>query len=119
MDGHRTKAFRLEEGRHEISMPCRDAEPERSRCGSFAELLKRVLGSSLSCHCGCQRLFVEACAAPGDVGVVDLIWHTEVPKRRKQFLANAVHQIASVHQILLAECEKVSAISPLRRRRQA
>ena len=86
---------------------------------SLAELLERILRSSLGRHRGRQRFFVETRAAPRNVRVVHIVGHAEVVKRRQQLSANALDQIAAIHQILLAEREEVAPIAPLRRRREA
>ena len=103
----------LEECRHEVRVPLRDAEAECALASFCSELFEGVLSPTLRGDSGRERLFVETCASPRDVRVVHVIWNAVVVKWREQALAHAFDQIATVDEILLAQRQQIASIGPL------
>src|SRR5437764_13234836 len=100
MDGDRSQSSVVEEPRHEVGVPLRDAETERALRSMFPELFERILAPSLCRDCGRQSFLVEMRAAPRDIAVVDVIRDAKVMKRRKEILSDAFCEITAKHEVL-------------------
>ena len=114
MDGHRAQALLLEEVGHEVRVALRDAEGQGAGAAALLQLLVGVSGSGLGRDVAGELLLVEAGVAPGDVPVVDLVRHAEVPEAAEEVLLDALDQVAAVDEVLLAQGEEVAAVGALR-----
>ena len=106
MDGHRTQAMLAEERRHEVGVPLRDAEGQRSAASALLELVEGVLCPRPSGHVTGELVLVEPGVAPGDVAVVDLVGNAEYLETAEQVARDPFHQVAAVDEILLAQARR-------------
>ena len=76
-------------------------------------MLEDVFGAFLGGDGVRERGFVEAAAASGDVGVVDLVGDADVVEGREALAPDALEEIAAVDEVLAAEREEVAAVGAL------
>ncbi len=96
-------------------MALRDAEGQGAGAPALLQLLVGVSGSGLGGDVAGELLLVEAGVAPGDVPVVDLVWHAKVPEAAEEVLPDALDEVAAVDEVLLTQGEEVAAVGALRR----
>jgi hypothetical protein len=85
-----------------------DAEGQGAGPAALVELLEGVSGPGLGGDVSGELLLVEAGVAPGDVPVVHLVRDAEVPEAAEEVLLDALHEVAAVDEVLLAEGEEVA-----------
>ena len=61
-----------------------------------------------------ELLLVEAGVAPGDVPIVHLVRDAEVPEAAEEVLLDALHEVAAVDEVLLAQGQEVAPVGPFR-----
>ena len=84
------------------------------RAAAPLELLEGVAGARLRGDVVRQLLFVEAGVAPGDVPIVHLVRDAEVPEAAEEVLLDALHEVAAVDEVLLAQDEEVAPVGAFR-----
>ena len=91
-----------------------DAEGQGAGPAALVELLEGVSGAGLGGDVSGELLLVEAGVAPGDVPVVHLVRDAEVPEAAEEVLLDALHEVAAVDEVLLAQGEEVAPVGALR-----
>ena len=99
---------------HEVRVALGDAEGQGAGPAALVELLEGVSGPGLGGDVSGELLLVEAGVAPGDVPIVHLVRDAEVPEAAEEVLLDALHEVAAVDEVLLAQGQEVAPVGAFR-----
>ena len=114
MDSYGRYPFANKELRHEIGMPLRTAECDAALPPAPAVLLHGVSCPGFSRDCRSECGWIKLGAAPGDIGIVDVIGDAKVVKRTQLPAFDSVADACFKDEVFLTKRQQVRAVGAVR-----